>query len=96
MADIPPNAPFKNVVILFAGQQPVLHRDVEEEHSDILASYPLQGGGRAWYPTQAGPIGDWPWPDDAERYVAHGRHRQASQTALEGSKECWVARKGDP
>ena len=82
-------------MILFAGQQSVLHRDVEEEHPDVLASHTFQGCGGAWDPTQAGPIRDGPRSDDAERYVAHGRHWQASQTALEGPKECGVARKGN-
>ncbi len=60
-----------HVLCVVAGQQPVLHGDVEEEHSDVLAGDALQSGGRAGHPAEVGAVGDGAGTNDEKCHVAH-------------------------
>ena len=75
-----------NVIVTIGSQlskqRKVLHSDVEEEYSDLLAGNPFQSSRRARYSAEAGGFSLWARADDEELTLAHRRYRQPSRASI--------------
>ena len=81
------SVPSPMVTMQLPRQRPFLHGHVEEEHADILASHTFPSCCRTGHSTETGQVQLRPRSDDEELAVAHGRHGESGETALEGSAQ---------
>lgn len=70
----------------FLPGQPVLHCDVEEEHTDLLAGNTITELWQSRAFSSAGTVRYRPRPDDEKLFVAHRKHRQAGEVIVEGPR----------